>query len=85
MQAYMLLNCNPGLEKEIITKIKKIPEVLEVNGIWGKYDIFVKIESLEPNGLDKTLSEIRKLPDITNSFTMPVLYGQNGTIDEHNN
>ena len=82
MQAYVLLNCNTGTEISLISELKKIPEIKEVNGIWGKYDIFLKICSDDPEGIDKMVSKIRNNKDITNSYTMHVLYGQGGTIDE---
>lgn len=82
MQAYVLLNCDTGSETDLITELKKIPEITEVNGTWGKYDIFLKICSDDPDGVDKIVSNIRNKKSITNSHTMHVLYGQGGTIDE---
>ena len=81
MQAYILLNCIPGLERETIAEVKKIPEVEEVNGIMGRYDIIVKVASSEPNGIDKVVRKIRIIKHITSSYTMPILYGQGGSID----
>ncbi|MGQ0375941.1 MAG: Lrp/AsnC ligand binding domain-containing protein [Nitrososphaerota archaeon] len=81
MQAYILLNCVPGLEREAIAEVKRIPEVEEVNGIMGRYDIIVKIASSEPDGIDKCVRKIRIIKHITASYTMPVLYGQGGSID----
>ena len=43
MQSYILINCNTGSENELISELKKFPEVTEVNGIWGKYDIILKV------------------------------------------
>jgi len=82
MQAYILLNCNTGSEIDIISELKKLSEVTEVNGIWGKFDIFLKICSKDPDGIDKIVSKLRNHKDITKSYTMHVLYGQGGTIDE---
>lgn len=55
--------------------------VVEVNGIWGKYDVFVKISSMEPSSIDETISNIRKIKEVTKTYTMHVLYGQGGSID----
>jgi DNA-binding Lrp family transcriptional regulator len=82
MQAYILLNCNTGSEMDLISELKKLPEITEINGIWGKYDIFLKICSEDPDGIDKIVSKLRNLQGITKSYTMHVLYGQGGTIDE---
>ena len=82
MQAYILLNCNTGSEIQLISELKQIPEVAEVNGIWGKYDIFLKVCSEDPEAIDKIVSKLRNQKGVTNSYTMHVLYGQGGTIDE---
>ena len=82
MQAYILLNCNTGSEIDLISELKKLSEVTEVNGIWGKFDIFLKICSEDPDGIDKIVSKLRNHKDIMKSYTMHVLYGQGGTIDE---
>jgi len=82
MQAYILLTCNTGSETSLIAELKKLPEVQEVNGVWGKYDIFLKVSTDNPQGIDKVVSKLRTLKDITSSYTMHVLYGQGGSIDE---
>jgi len=81
MLAYILINCVPGNEKGVISEIKKIPQVSEVNGIMGRYDIFVKITGEIPGDIDFGVAKIRSIEGITNSYTMTALYGQGGTID----
>ena len=82
MQAYVLLTCHVGAEAGLISELKKMPEVAEVNGVWGRYDIFLKVCSGEPEGIDRTVGQIRAKDGVTGSYTMHVLYGQGGTIDE---
>jgi len=82
MQAYILINCNTGSEAKIISELKKLKEVVEINGIWGKYDIFLKAQSDDPQGIDKLVAKIRSNNDITETYTMHVLYGQGGSIDD---
>lgn len=43
--AYVLINCELGSENEMIDKIRKIPEVVEVYRIFGVYDIIVKFST----------------------------------------
>lgn len=81
MQAYILLNCPPGYEREAIEELRKLPEVKEVNGVMGRYDIFVKVSSDESQGIDKVVRKIRTIKQITGSYTMPILYDQGGSID----
>ena len=82
MQTYILLTCNPGYEKEIITHLKSMKEVTEINGIWGKYDIFIKVSHGTPLGLDKMVEIFRNIENITSTYTLPVLFGQGGSIDD---
>jgi|TARA_B100001105_G_scaffold80701_1_gene63910 DNA-binding Lrp family transcriptional regulator len=81
MISYVLITCQPGTEPDVISEIKSIPEVVEVNGIMGKYDIFVKIHSDTPDELDLAVSKLRKIK-IMDSHTLPVIFGQGGSIDE---
>jgi len=82
MQAYILINCNTGSEIKIISELKELPEIVEINGIWGKYDIFLKVKTVDPNGIEEIIKRLRNHPDITDTFTMHVLYGQGGNIDQ---
>ena len=82
MLAYILLNCMPSQEKNIIDDLNKIPEVIEVNGIMGKYDIIVKITGDLPDEIDLAVRKIRSINGVTNSYTMTAIYGQGGSIDK---
>lgn len=82
MITYILATCIPGNEKEVIQKIRELPNIVEVNGIMGKYDIFVKIAADDVTKVDSTISKVRTVPHITSTISIPVLYGQGGTIDD---
>ncbi len=82
MQAYILINCKTGREISVISELKELPEIIEINGIWGKYDVFIKIKTSDPNGVELILQRLRNHPDVTDTFTMHVLYGQGGSIDQ---
>ena len=81
MLAYMLLNCSPGSESDVISEIDSISGVVEVNGVLGKYDVFVKISAESPDNMELAISQIRKIKMVS-SHTLPVIYGQGGTIDK---
>jgi len=81
MWSYVLVTCQPGSEEGVISEIRTIPEVVEVNGIIGKFDIIVKLSTENPDKMELAVAQIRKI-EILDSLTMPVLYGQGGTIDE---
>lgn len=82
MIAYILATCIPGNEKEVIAKIKDLPNVVEVNGVMGRYDVFVKIEAKDPTNVDAAISKVRNIAHVTSTVTMPVIYGQGGTVDD---
>ncbi len=82
MLAYILLNSIPTQEKNIIEDLNKIPEVIDVNGIMGKYDIIVQISTDLPDDIDSAVRKIRSIKGVTSSYTMPVIYGQGGSIDK---
>ncbi len=81
MLSYILLNCSPGSEEEVISQIISLAGVIEVNGVFGKYDVFVKVSAENPDAMEKIVSQIRKIKVIS-SHTLPVVYGQGGTIDK---
>lgn len=81
MQAYILINCQTGSETRLISELMELPEVIEVNGVWGKYDILLKISTNDPNGAEQIVKQLRNNPDVVDTYTMHVLYGQGGTID----
>ncbi len=81
MQAYILIKCTPGRENKIISEFSGLQEIVEINGIWGVYDIFLKVTTLDPFGIDAIVKRLRNHPDITFTETYDVLYGQGGTID----
>ena len=82
MITYILATCVPGNEKEVIQKIKELPNVIEINGIMGKYDVFVKIQADDVTQVDSTIHKVRSTPHVTSTISIPVLYGQGGTIDD---
>ncbi len=81
MQAYILIKCTSGSENKIISEFNELPEIVEINGIWGMYDIFLKVVTQDPFGVDVIVKRLRNYPDVTLTETCDVLYGQGGTID----
>ncbi len=61
--AYLLLTCDLGFENSVIEQLKAIPSVKEVHGVYGVYDILVKVESSSSDDLRETVTfKIRKIP-----------------------
>jgi DNA-binding Lrp family transcriptional regulator len=54
--AYVLLNCDFGVDDEsIICRLKELPEVVEVNGVSGAYDLLVKVSADTMEKLKETI------------------------------
>ena len=82
MQAYVLVNCNTGSENSLISEFKESPEITEINGVWGKHDIILKIETYDTQRVDEIVKRLRNHPEVTDTYTIHVLYGQGGSIDQ---
>jgi nitrate reductase NapAB chaperone NapD len=82
MIAYIFATCVPGQESDAISKIKRLPNVVEVNGIMGKYDVFVKVSAKREEDLHATITGVRDVQDITSTATFAVIRGQGGSVDE---
>lgn len=77
--AYLLIQCDLGSETDIIQELVKIPEVKEVRGTYGVYDIFAKLESESREKLDEILTNnIRKIPKIRSTNTLSPILSQGG-------
>jgi len=84
MIAYIFATCVPGQERDAISKIKKLPNVVEINGIMGRYDIFVKVFARKDTDLHSIITSIRDVPTITSTATFAAIKGQGGSIDQEN-
>jgi len=75
--AYVLINCDMGYEAEVIDEIKQLEDVKEAHGVFGAYDILVKVESDNVENLRDTISwKIRKLNRVRSTLTLMVIEGQ---------
>lgn len=70
-KAYVLINCDLGSEKNVISSLKKIPAITEVHGALGLYDIIAKLEANSEDQLRTTVTNvIRKIPQIHSTITL---------------
>lgn len=70
-KAYVLMNCDLGSEKKVISSLKEIPEVKEAHGTLGLYDIIAKIESDSEDKIKEIVtSQIRKMSNIHSTMTL---------------
>jgi len=70
-RSYVLMNCNLGSEKEVISSLKKINGIKEAHGTLGLYDIIAQIEmDSEERVKEVIIGTIRKMSKIHNTVTL---------------
>ena len=80
--AYVLLNSDLGSDEKIISNIKEIlnkePNIkYEVQGVYGVYDIVLKITSNNTDNLRMVITnKIRKVEKVQSTLTMMVIEEQ---------
>ena len=80
--SYVLINSNLGTDVEIITKIKDMLAdqkdiEFEINGVYGVYDIIVKLSSDNSEKLRSIVTnDIRKIENVQSTLTMMVIEQQ---------
>ena len=75
--AYVLINCDLGSEEEIIKQVKKLPEVIEVSGVYGVYDIVLKVRGDTMDKLRETITwHVRRIDKVRSTLTMIVIESQ---------
>ena len=80
--SYILINSDLGTDETIITKIKEIladkKEIqYEIRGVYGIYDIVLKLTSDDMDILRSTITnKIRKIASVESTLTMMVIEEQ---------
>jgi len=79
--AYVLLNSDLGTDESIITEVKQILAdeniKFEVQGVYGVYDIILKLSSNDAENLRSIITnKIRKISKIQSTLTMMVIEEQ---------
>ena len=80
--SYVLINSNLGTDAEIIEKIKDMMAdqndvKLELQGVYGVYDILVKLSSDDSTKLRSIVTnDIRKIENVQSTLTMMVIEQQ---------
>ena len=69
--AYIMINCKLGSEGSIIEQLQSISGVKEARGVFGNYDILVKVQAQSIESLRDIITfKIRKIPDISYTTTV---------------
>jgi len=73
---YVLINSDLGTDAGVIKELKKIPAVVEVDGVYGAYDIVVQVNADSPEKLYDSLRRIRNVKGVKGTLTMTIIKGQ---------
>ena len=74
VNAYVLINCEMESEKSILEQLKTIDGIQNASGVYGAYDIIVKLASATDQELRETISnKIRKIEKIRSTLTLVVI------------
>ncbi len=72
--AFVLVNADVGMDKEVVDALKGINEVQEIWEVYGSYGIVAKVEAETVEKLKETVvSEIRRLNCVRSTLTMIVV------------
>jgi len=71
--AYVLVTLKSGSEKDVLKKVSSFEEVIEVDLLYGEFDVLVKVRFEELSQLNNFLTDkLRLLPDVFMTTTMIV-------------
>ena len=69
--AYVLIGVEIGAGEKVLRELRGMPEAKESYGVYGVYDIIVKVEADDMPGLkDVISSKIRRIEKVRNTVTM---------------
>ncbi len=76
--AYVLINSELGTDVDVISQIKKIFEdegisSYEIQGVYGVFDIVIKISSDDEKLRSLITNKIRKIKQVQSTLTMMVI------------
>ena len=76
-KAFVFINVEPGSEKEVLERLREVPEVKESYFVYGVYDIVAKVETASMNRLKEVITwKVRKLDKVRSTLTTIVMEGK---------
>ena len=77
VKAFVLINCELGSEEHVISELKTFPDIKEVQGTFGAYDIITEVSSESIEKIRETITwKIRKIEKIHSTLTLTKVEGQ---------
>lgn len=72
-EAFVLINSETGKEVALAQSLREIPEVYNVVGVYGVYDLVVRVRTSGQGKLEEAVSKIRSIPLVKSTLTMMVI------------
>ncbi|MGI0009435.1 MAG: Lrp/AsnC ligand binding domain-containing protein [Nitrosopumilaceae archaeon] len=70
-KAFVLINCEPGSDDYVVSKLRSIETVKSAYGIFGLYDVIAQLESNSEENLENDITEkVRNLEKILGTTTL---------------
>jgi DNA-binding Lrp family transcriptional regulator len=74
--AFVLISTDVGAEKEVLEKLRELPEVAEAHVVYGVYDLVVKVRVERQEDLREVLTnKLRRMEKIRSTLTMLAVEG----------
>ena len=75
VEAYVLIQAEVGRSAEVADAVRKIPGVRFADVVTGPYDVVVRAEAAEIDGLGKlVVAKVQAVVGVTRTLTCPVLH-----------
>ncbi|MGH9993021.1 MAG: Lrp/AsnC ligand binding domain-containing protein [Nitrososphaera sp.] len=80
-----MINTMPGMERKLVDQIADIPGVISVEGVYGDFDLIVRVEVPVGTSIDQVVNEIRRMPGLRATRTVSSIEGErkSGTAMDH--
>lgn len=73
VQAFVLIQCNDLCVEQVIVDLKKVESVKEIQGLFGMYDVVIKVQAKDTVEMDKMIStQIRTIEKLRSTVTLIV-------------
>jgi DNA-binding Lrp family transcriptional regulator len=71
IEAYVLMRVKPGLDRSVFQEAEKLEQVLDMDTVYGEYDLLVKVQVETMEDLDSFIFDtIRAITGVEKSTTL---------------
>ncbi|MDQ5870152.1 MAG: Lrp/AsnC ligand binding domain-containing protein [Thermoproteota archaeon] len=74
--AFVMISCNFGSTKEVVSELHDIDGVEQVLIVTGIYDVIVRINVQNKEDLDRLLLHVRRMDEIQSTMTLVITQSQ---------